>query len=286
MLHVPERFEKVVATHVFKNIAPLDVFVPLILGIHGPSGEGKTKQCEIILERMRVELVVISGGELEHKQAGRPGELIRDRYLEASDRFEPSRGRVCALLINDFDTGVGIWGSENERAIFQYTINLQNVYATLMNIVDHPTSVDGKPCNRVPIIITGNEFTILHKPLIRDGRMTKFRWVPTSEEKVKIIQILFSDVAVSSHGLTEFVTRYINRPVAFFAHIKSTLIDETVAELIRNIGLEELTQYAISRPFSSTLGNIRYTIENLELAASNVERQDVSSGTKSHKEEL
>lgn len=53
--YIPPTFLKVVALHLTKNHLPLpDVPVPLILGIHGRKGEGKTFQCNLIFERMKV----------------------------------------------------------------------------------------------------------------------------------------------------------------------------------------------------------------------------------------
>jgi hypothetical protein len=39
---------------------------------------------------------------------------------------------------------------------------------------------------RVPIIATGNDFSTLYAPLIRDGRMDKFYWSPTFEDRVGV----------------------------------------------------------------------------------------------------
>ena len=57
------------------------------------------------------------------------------------------------------------------------------VVGTLMNLCDHPTRVsigqdwrEADVVNRVPIIVTGNDFSTLWAPLIRDGRMDKFYW--------------------------------------------------------------------------------------------------------------
>jgi len=64
----------------------------------------------------------------------------------------------------------------------QMTVNNQIVAGTLMNLADNPTRVsigqkwrESDVTNRVPIIVTGNDFSTL-SPLIRDGRMEKFYW--------------------------------------------------------------------------------------------------------------
>lgn len=63
------------------------------------------------------------------------------------------------------------------------TVNNQIVVGTLMNLSDNPTRVsigqkwrEFDVTHRVPIIVTGNDFSTLYAPLIREGRMEKFYW--------------------------------------------------------------------------------------------------------------
>jgi hypothetical protein len=78
------------------------------------------------------------------------------------------------------------------------------VNATLMNIADNPTNVqlpgsyDDTPLHRVPIVVTGNDFATLYAPLVRDGRMEKFYWEPSREDKIGIVDGIFSDPADQS----------------------------------------------------------------------------------------
>ena len=62
----------------------------------------------------------------------------------------------------------------------QVTVNNQIVCSSLMNMCDDPTHVSiGEKWRkeamniRIPIIVTGNDFSTLFAPLIRDGRMDK-----------------------------------------------------------------------------------------------------------------
>lgn len=79
----------------------------------------------------------------------------------------------------------------------QYTVNNQMVNATLMNIADNPTNVQmpgvykEESIPRVPIVCTGNDFSTLYAPLIRDGRMEKFYWAPTREDRVGVCTGIF-----------------------------------------------------------------------------------------------
>uniref|UniRef100_A0A453D643 Ribulose bisphosphate carboxylase/oxygenase activase, chloroplastic n=2 Tax=Triticinae TaxID=1648030 RepID=A0A453D643_AEGTS len=125
---------------------------------------------------MGVEPVIMSAGELESERAGEPGRLIRDRYRTASQVVQ-NQGKMSCLMINDLDAGLGRFGHT------QMTVNNQIVVGTLMNLADNPNRVsigqkwrESDITHRIPIIATGNDFSTLYAPLIRDGRMEKFYW--------------------------------------------------------------------------------------------------------------
>ena len=43
----------------------------------------------------------------------------------------------------------------------------------------------------MPIVCTGNDFSTLYAPLIRDGRMEKYYWNPTREDRVGVCMGIF-----------------------------------------------------------------------------------------------
>jgi ribulose bisphosphate carboxylase small subunit len=240
--YISPRFLDKLAVHITKNFLEIpNVRVPLILGIHGRKGEGKSFQCELVFERMGIEVVRISGGELESPDAGDPARLIRLRYREAAELIRV-RGRMVALVINDLDAGAGRFDEGT-----QYTVNTQLVNATLMNIADHPTDVqlpgsyDSTPLRRVPILVTGNDFSTLYAPLIRDGRMEKFYWEPDRDDKVGIVGGIFADDGLSSREIAEFVDMFINQSVDFFSAVRSRLYDEQIRQFIHQIGIERIS---------------------------------------------
>ena len=157
--YVSPRFLDKLAIHITKNFIEFPgVRVPLILGVHGKKGEGKSFQCELVFQKMGIEPVRMSAGELESPDAGDPVRLIRMRYREAAELVKV-RGKMCVLLINDLDAGAGRMDQST-----QYTVNTQLVNGTLMNIADNPTDVqlpgsyETEPIQRIPIIVTGNDF--------------------------------------------------------------------------------------------------------------------------------
>lgn len=59
--------------------------MPLILGIWGGKGQGKTFQCSLAYKKMGIAPIVMSAGELESGNAGEPAKLIRQRYREVRE---------------------------------------------------------------------------------------------------------------------------------------------------------------------------------------------------------
>ncbi|NJL81703.1 MAG: AAA family ATPase, partial [Richelia sp. SM2_1_7] len=229
-IYIAERFRRALELHIVKNLMTnIKVRVPLLLGIHGASGDGKTYQCEQILAEMRVKSFLISGGQLESPDSGKPAELIRNIYIKASESVEKGECRAAVVLINDIDTGLGNWGS-----MVQYTVNTQTAFGELMHLVDYPNLVQGICTRRIPIILTGNDFTKLYEPLVRAGRMTAFEWKPTLEEKAKIVQGIFPEI--SFRECEALVREFKSQPVAFFCHLKASFIDEELWKVIQEVG--------------------------------------------------
>ncbi|MFK0732463.1 MAG: ribulose bisphosphate carboxylase small subunit [Gloeotrichia echinulata GP01] len=240
--YIAPHFLDKLAVHITKNFLNLPgVRVPLILGIHGRKGEGKSFQCELVFEKMGIEVTLISGGELESPDAGDPARLIRLRYRETAELIKV-RGKMCVLMINDLDAGAGRFDEGT-----QYTVNTQLVNATLMNIADNPTDVqlpgsyDSTPLRRVPIIVTGNDFTTLYAPLIRDGRMEKFYWEPDRDDKVGIVGGIFAPDGLSQREIEQLVDTFPNQSIDFFSALRSRIYDEQIRKFIHQIGFERIS---------------------------------------------
>ncbi|MFZ1027249.1 MAG: ribulose bisphosphate carboxylase small subunit [Limnoraphis robusta] len=244
--YISPRFLDKLAVHITKNFLKIsNLRVPLILGIHGRKGEGKTFQCELVFEKLGFEPVTISGGELESPDAGDPSRLIRLRYREASEQTRV-RGQMCALFINDIDAGAGRFDSGT-----QYTVNTQLVNATLMNIADNPTNVqlpgsyDATPLQRIPIIVTGNDFSTLYAPLIRDGRMEKFYWEPIPEERVEIVEGIFQQELLKQ-DIVKLVEEFPEQSIDFFSALRSRIYDEQIQRFIHQVGIEQISKRIVN----------------------------------------
>ena len=247
--YISPNFLDKLAVHITKNFLNLPgLRVPLILGIHGRKGEGKSFQCELVFDLMGIEPVRMSAGELESPDAGDPVRLLRTRYREAAELIKV-RGKMCVLLINDLDAGAGRVDTST-----QYTVNTQLVNGTLMNIADNPTDVqlpgsyETQPINRVPIIVTGNDFSTLYAPLIRDGRMEKFYWEPSREDRIGTVSGIFEEDGLSQKDIQRLVDTFPSQSIDFFGALRSRVYDEQVREFIHQVGLNKVSVQLVNNP--------------------------------------
>ena len=288
--HVPTRFKNKFAAHVAKNLlcdndanecgtsggtttrtsSGLRASgVPLLLGVWGSKGCGKSFSLELACRDMKIAPFMVSAGELEDPVAGEPGALLRRRYLAAS-KYATTRGVPTVLIINDLDAAVGRFKDD------KYTVNNQIVSATLMNLCDNPAEVkvgssakrrawdsreefsrdektnvaerDGVStenqnrtikCARVPIIVTGNDFSRLYAPLTRTGRMDLWHWEPSRGEIAEMVHATFADDDDEQKETTNFgyagiadaqdlVNAFPNQPLDFFTAVRSRCADDAI----------------------------------------------------------
>ncbi|MBD0336600.1 MAG: ribulose bisphosphate carboxylase small subunit [Cyanobacteria bacterium Co-bin13] len=262
--YIAPRFLDKLAVHITKNFLNLPgVQMPLILGVHGRKGEGKTFQCELVYERMGVEVVHISGGELESPDAGDPARLIRLRYREAAELVRV-RGVMAVLMINDLDAGAGRFD-----AMTQYTVNTQLVNNTLMNIADNPTNVqlpgsyDETPIRRVPVIVTGNDFSTLYEPLIREGRMEKFYWEPDRDDRVGIVSGIFEPDNLSKRDIETLVDTFPGQAIDFYGALRSQIYDEQIRHFISEVGLENVSRRVVNSTNPPTFRKPDFSVPHL-----------------------
>lgn len=247
--YISPRFLDKLAVHITKNFMDLPgVRVPLIMGVHGRKGEGKSFQCELVFQHMGVEPVRMSAGELESPDAGDPVRLLRMRYREAAELIKV-RGKMCVLLINDLDAGAGRMDKGT-----QYTVNTQLVNGTLMNIADNPTDVqlpgsyETQPIHRVPIIVTGNDFSTLYAPLVRDGRMEKFYWEPSHDDRIGIVDGIFEEDGLSQGEVEQLIETFPDQSIDFFGALRSRVYDEQVRDFIQKVGLHKVSAHLVNNP--------------------------------------
>ncbi len=222
---IPERFSAMVDAHILGNILDIPHY-PLILAIVGRPGMGKTYQLRNHLNEVEISIFSISAADLESDHAGEPAKLIQQKYIEASASM--SRGVPAVLLIDDIDTTLGEW--ENHTG----TVNHHDILAFLMHIADNPHFIENVgSLNRVPIFFTGNDFDRLYKPLIREGRANRFDWEPTREEKISIVESIFS---LKSRNVAEMlVDSYPSEKISFFTNLMVSKKTEQLSTIANDV---------------------------------------------------
>jgi hypothetical protein len=245
--YISPAFLDKMTVHIAKNFLSLPKLkIPLILGIWGGKGQGKTFQTEIGFQKLSISPIVMSAGELESGNAGEPAKLLRQRYREASDVIK--KGKMCSLFINDLDAGAG-----RLNDITQYTVNNQMVNATLMNIADSPNNVqlpgmyNVQEIPRVPIICTGNDFSTLYAPLIRDGRMEKFYWNPSRTDRIGVCMGIFQPDSISLRDVEALVDTFPGQSIDFFGALRARIYDDIVRQFISSHGFENLGKKLVNR---------------------------------------
>ena len=95
-----------ITVHIAKNFLELPkIKVPLILGIWGGKGQGKTFQCTLAYKKLGINPVVMSAGELESGNAGEPAKLIRQRYRSANLSISVVSTHFCYA---NFENSAGV----------------------------------------------------------------------------------------------------------------------------------------------------------------------------------
>lgn len=182
--YIPERFRNAVLKHMILNYSKnINSFSPsLLLAIQGTKGEGKSFMIKKLCEYYSIEYIPISGAELCGNLEGDSVKKLMIEYESACIKAATSRQLSC-IVIDDFHKSLA---ASNQNNMFR-TTNSDTLVGRIMNLADNPYIQN----NRIPIILTGNNFRTLYLPLTRNGRMEIFDWIPNIEEKENIVYYIF-----------------------------------------------------------------------------------------------
>ena len=174
---------------------------------------------------------------------------------------------MTALLVDDFDLSVA-----STFDGVRVTVNTQLLSGFLMNLADDPTHCGQHELRRVPIILTGNNFTALYGPLTRHGRMNFYEWKPNLDERKAMVAAMFKGVLTSVdelYLLDELVEAYRHQPLSFFAALKDDVANEAVLELLAEPSLPPLPELQMS--LMDVLGGVTVA-QLMEMAEQRVRR--------------
>ena len=238
---MPERFRSRVLTHAIS--ASFSERHPLILAIQGPPGDGKTFQLRHVLKESGFKVIASSSALLAGSFEAEPVNQLRELYGQARDIVALDVNRLPALVLEDFDLSP----AGREYGV-RYTVNSQLLAAFLMNLADDVAACGVGTAQRFPIFMTGNNFSLVHQPLTRPGRMNVFSWEPTDDER---LEILYAMLETHIRGLErsdvdKWSKQYKRFPISIFdAALMDCIASAALrhVEATRNIDVQHLRNH-------------------------------------------
>lgn len=263
---IPQRFRDRVLRHAL-SVYTIPTY-PLILAVQGPPGVGKTFQTFQTLNAAQFVVFRESAAALQGKHEGDSVEAFMTIYDGARACALDSAQPSPAILIEDFDLSGAVRLQKTE-----YTVNQQLLVSSLMNLCDG-VDASGGDATRIPIFFTGNNFSTLHQPLRRHGRLDLFTWQPDSNERIAIIESMLGHAAATPQEAAVELARLL--PDASIASVRF-LLDQIESEYIHkqvrhqdNLGLvlwDQATLLSYSGiPTERLLADIRAVLDALDSA--------------------
>ena len=160
-------------------------------------------------------------------------------------------GEVVAILIDDFHMGNATTDENVKR-----TINSNLLTGHLMNLAENNNSI------KIPIILTGNDFSKTYAPLLRSGRADKFEWNPNYEEKKEIVKTIFYRFAnINEQEFNELFNKYADNSVSDFYQLINEYRKTQFSEYITKFDvIDKNAIYTISQIVKQQQQKINYSL--------------------------
>jgi hypothetical protein len=264
-----DRFFRKIHTHLVSCYGEVPHW-PVLLGIFGRPGDGKSVQIDAALQQCNVEIIRVNAADLESGLAGEPGKYVARTYATAS--LAVAKQIPTALVIDDIDTTVGEWEMNTG------TVNHQQVLAELMHLADKPVDQDRGFPRRVPVFVTGNNLARLYPPLRRHGRMNTFNWQPMPSEIYIVAQGIFGGMA-DDRAVAAFVGQFSDEPLSFLALVRQEILNEEAAIAVSQVGndMRSFLRHGHGRPVNGMAR--RLSADDLLSAAQRVQSERKSALT-------
>lgn len=253
-MFIPQRFMQRVIDHVVLNYLEDNHFFqpPLYLVIEGTSGQGKTIQTIGACNKKKIAVKYISASQLSGKKEAESREVLEQLYDEAVALY--NGGIYCCILVDDFHMGNAITDDKVKK-----TINSNLLIGFMMNLADSEFR------QRIPMVLTGNDFSTVYPALVRDGRADVFFWEPTYDEKFETIKTIYSSLLWDTDfkDMKKFYNDYKDYSVAFFKQLINDLRRQRIsAEISKIDDISASSLHTLSQKIKQNFGRI--TLAQLE----------------------
>jgi len=227
-IYVTADIAQMIYLHLVKNfIMDTRSNAALILAITGPFGIGKSAVIKEVLRRLGIITVTVGASELESEWAGKPSELLKNKYKQAS-KIQKDKKQPCCIVIDDIDLAMGFFSE-----FASGTTNTRHLLSCFMELADNPYKVDGTCTDRIPIIFTCNDLSKIYGAVKRPRRMRAWHYNPSASDitaigrhilRCAIDEGLFNDILPETQGWTP----------ADYAQLLSVLQEYMLGELSQN----------------------------------------------------
>lgn len=195
------------------------------LNIQGRPGTGKSVTAADAASRQNYATLLLNASSVASENEGGAVDKLESTLGDA-ERYSSIHKHRIVIIADDFDLGI-ITADENTGK----TINSNLVTQRLQALADTSEYRDhlGAP---IPLIFTSNDFTHVRSSLFRDGRSRWFTHEPTLDEKIEVAVGLFKPRGLRERAhIEKLVRRYRNESIAFWAALRSDLINDHVDEV-------------------------------------------------------
>lgn len=216
--YIPDSFAEPVLRHIILNniLEKASNFSPpLLLGIQGGYGMGKTFMVKELCKQYSIEAIQLSSSDFSGSVEAASRDRFRKTYEDACIQRAKSN-RYIVILIDDFHLSIATEDDVGK------TVNSNLLTSAIMNICDNPWVSN----YRIPIILTGNNFSRVYGAVIRVGRMDLLSWMPNEEEKLEIVSRIFSArfEGINSLEIKKLLETYPDNSIAFFAQVAEDIL--------------------------------------------------------------
>ena len=239
--YVPPDFARSVVSHLVLNRAKAvnpDIKAPSVLIVQGPTGSGKTTTTRFLCKAISAPLYEIHGKDMVSQWEGQGTKALEEKCIEAANDPSPFQPVV---LLDDAEMG-GLRVDEH----FTGTVNNNASSGWLMRFADNPKELRVESDKAPPrimrfkrpaaLIMTVNNISALHSPMVREGRAAICTLDPQGIDLQRVLAGMYPNLSVRQAG--QLVRKFPDKSIAFFADLGAHLTKNAAMRLAQRQGFD------------------------------------------------